>query len=114
MIEAKVFRTLITLYSLFKSERLSANIKLTLHKALIRSVMTYACAAWEFELENHPLKLQQLQNKALRTIGSFPRRTSVHDMHVAFQIPYVYDYITKSCRQQAEVMQKENENFRYI
>jgi hypothetical protein len=29
MIEAKVFRTFIRIYSLFKSERLSANIKLT-------------------------------------------------------------------------------------
>jgi hypothetical protein len=38
-------------------------------------------------------------------------------MHVAFQIPYVYDYITKSCRQQAEVIQNhenENENVRNI
>jgi hypothetical protein len=36
-------------------------------------------------------------------------------MHDAFQIPYVYDYITKSCRQQAEVIQNhENENVRYI
>jgi hypothetical protein len=24
---------------------------------------------------------------------------------MAFQIPYVYDYITKSCRQQAEIIQ---------
>jgi hypothetical protein len=43
MIEAKAFRTFIRIYSLFKSERLNANIKLTLHKALIRSVMTYVC-----------------------------------------------------------------------
>jgi hypothetical protein len=38
-------------------------------------------------------------------------------MHVAFKIPYIYDYITKSCRQQAEVIQNhenENENVRYI
>jgi hypothetical protein len=35
MIEAKTFRTFIIIYSVFKSERLSANIKLTLHKALI-------------------------------------------------------------------------------
>jgi hypothetical protein len=36
-------------------------------------------------------------------------------MHEAFQIPYVYDYITKSCRQQAEVIKNhENENVRYI
>jgi hypothetical protein len=39
-IEAKAFRTFFSLYSLFKSERLSGNIKLTLHKDLIRSVMT--------------------------------------------------------------------------
>jgi hypothetical protein len=46
MIEAKAFRTFIRIYFLFKGERLSANIKLTLHKALIRSVMTYTCPAW--------------------------------------------------------------------
>jgi hypothetical protein len=41
MIEAKAFRAYFRIYSLFKSERLSANNKLTLHKALSRSVMTY-------------------------------------------------------------------------
>jgi hypothetical protein len=30
------------------TDRLSANIKITLHKALITSVMTYACPSWEF------------------------------------------------------------------
>jgi hypothetical protein len=53
MIKVKAFRTFIKIYSLLKSERLSANIKLTLHKALIRSVMTYACPAWEFPPEYH-------------------------------------------------------------
>jgi hypothetical protein len=43
MIEANAFRTFIRIYSLFKSQQLNANIKLTLHKALISSVMTYAC-----------------------------------------------------------------------
>jgi hypothetical protein len=77
--------------------------------------MTYVCPAWEFAAESHLLKLQRLQNKVLRTIGNFPRRTSVRDMHMAFQIPYIYDYITKSCMQQAEVIQiHENENVRYI
>jgi hypothetical protein len=60
-IETKAFRTFIKIYSLFKRERLSTNIKLTLHKALIRSVMTYACPAWEFAVGSHLLKLQQLQ-----------------------------------------------------
>jgi hypothetical protein len=77
--------------------------------------MTCACPAWEFAAETYLLKLHRVQNKVLRAIGSFPRRTSVRDMHVAFQIPYVYDHITKSCRQQAEVIQNhENENVLYI
>jgi hypothetical protein len=84
-------------------------------KALIRSVMTYACPAWELAAESHLLKLQRLQNRVMRTIGNFPRRTSVRDLHVAFQILYVYDFITKLCRQQAEIIQNHhNENVRYI
>jgi hypothetical protein len=107
----KSFRWLLVI----KSERLSANIKLTLHKALIRSVMTYAYPAWEFAAECQLLKLQRLQNKVLRTTDNFPKRTSVRDMHEVFRIPCVYDYITKSCRQQAEVIQNhKHENVRYI
>jgi hypothetical protein len=96
MMEAKAFSTFIRPYSPFKSEWLNAYIKLTLHKALIRSVMTYACPAWEFAAESHLLKLQRLQNKVLHTIGNYTRRTPVRDMHVTFQIPYMYDYLTKS------------------
>jgi hypothetical protein len=77
--------------------------------------MTYACHAWEFAAENHLLKLQRLQNRVLRAIGNFSRHTSLHDMHIAFQIPYVYDDVTKSCRQRAEVIQNhENKNVPYI
>jgi hypothetical protein len=67
--------------------------------------MTYACLAWEFVAETHLLKLQQLQNKILHTVGNFPRGTSVCNMHAAFHIPYVYDYITNLCRQQVKVIQ---------
>jgi hypothetical protein len=84
-IEAKAFRTFIRLYSVFKRERLHTIIKLTLLKALIRFVMTYACPAWEFAAEAHLLKLQRLQNRVLRTIGHFPRHASACDLHVAFQ-----------------------------
>jgi hypothetical protein len=60
-------------------------------------------------------KLQRLQNRVLRTIGNFPRRTTVRDIHVAFQIPHVYDYITKLCMQQAEIIENhDNENVRNI
>jgi hypothetical protein len=77
--------------------------------------MTYASPTWESAADTHLLKLQCLQNKVLRTIGNFPRRTPVHELHTAFNIPYVYDFITKLCRQQAEVMlNHHNENVRNI
>jgi hypothetical protein len=66
MIEAKALRTLEYIpYS--NSEQLSANIKLTFHKALIRSMTTYACPSWEFAADNPLLKLQSLQNEVLHT-----------------------------------------------
>jgi hypothetical protein len=73
--------------------------------------MTCACPAWEFAAESRLLKFQRLQNWVLRAIGNFPRCTSVRDLHVTFQILYIYDFIMKLCRQQAEVIQNhDNEN----
>jgi hypothetical protein len=66
--------------------------------------MTYCCPAWKFVTDSQLLKLQRLQNKVLRTTGNFPRHIPVRDLHMAFKLPYSYDYITKLCRQQAEVM----------
>jgi hypothetical protein len=71
--------------------------------------------AWELAVDNHQVKLQRLQNKVLRTIGNFPKHTPVQDLHMAFKLPYIYDYITKLCRQQAEVIQNhENANVHNI
>jgi hypothetical protein len=101
----KAYRTFVRSYSLFKSDRLSTNSKLNFHKALFRSIMTYACPAWEFAADAHLMKPQRLQNKVLRTIGKFPRNTPISVMHTSLQIPYTYDYITKLCRHQAQVIQ---------
>jgi hypothetical protein len=95
MMEAKTFRTIIRVYSLFKTERLSANVRLTLHKTLIRSIMAYACPSWEYVADTHLTKLQRLQNKVLRTIGNIPRLTPVRYFDMTFKLPYVYNYITK-------------------
>jgi hypothetical protein len=84
MIEAKAFRTFIRIFFLFKSERLRNNIKLILHKALIRSIMANACPAFEIAAGNHLLKLQRLQKKVLLTIGNFPRPTPIRDFHMSF------------------------------
>jgi hypothetical protein len=77
--------------------------------------MTYACPAWKLAADTYLLKLQHLQNKVLRNIGNFPRCTPVRDLHMAFNLPYVHDYITKLCRQQPEVIQNhENEHVRSL
>jgi hypothetical protein len=77
--------------------------------------MTYAIPAWEFAADSHLMKFERLQNKDFRTIRNLPRSTPVRDLHMAFKIPYVYDNITKLCRQQAEVIQNhDNENVRNI
>ena len=96
-------------------QMVTSKFKLTFHKALISSVMTYASPIWKFALDTHLLKMQHLQNKVLRTSGNFPRCTQVHDLHMAFKILYLYDYITKVSRQQAEVIQShDNENVHNI
>jgi hypothetical protein len=99
MTEAKTFRTFIRIFSLLKSERLSTNIKVTLHKAPIRSVMTYACPVCELVADTYLLK-----NKVLQAIENFPRYTPVCDLHTASNLPYVYNYIRKLYGQQPEVI----------
>jgi hypothetical protein len=61
------------------------------------------------------MKLQRLQNRVLRAFGNLDRRTLFRDLHLAFKIPYLHDYITKLCRRQAEViLNHENPNVRAI
>jgi hypothetical protein len=101
-IAAEALRTYVRTCSLFKSGDLSTNIKLTHYEALIRSVMAYDCPIWEHAANDHLLKLQDLQNRVLHAVGNLDKCTPVRELHVAFKIPYVYDYITKLCSTQAQ------------
>jgi hypothetical protein len=77
--------------------------------------MTYGCPVSELAADTYLLKLRSLQNQVLRTTAYFSRYTPVRDLHTAFDLPYVYDYITKVCRQLAELIQNhENEHVRGI
>jgi hypothetical protein len=77
--------------------------------------MIYACPAWKFAADSHLLDLQRLQYRVLRTTGNLPRSTPTRALNPAFQIPYIYDYIIKIFRKQAEVMQNHgNENVRNV
>jgi hypothetical protein len=72
--------------------------------------MTYA---WELAADSCLLKLQRLQNKVIRTVRTFPKCAPVRDLHMTFNLPYVYAYLTKLCRQKLEVIQNyDNEHVR--
>jgi hypothetical protein len=57
---------------------------------------------WELAADAYLLKLQRLQNKVLRITEKFPRCTSVRDLNMAFNLPYVYGYIRTLYWQQAK------------
>jgi hypothetical protein len=48
--------------------------------------------------------LQRLQERVLHAIGNLDRCTLVCELHMDFKIPYMYDYITKLFKTQAEVI----------
>jgi hypothetical protein len=100
---AKAMRTYVRTYSLFKSGCLSTNSKLTLYKALIRSVMTYACPTWEYAADAHLLKFQRLQIRALSLQHILTGAN--HSANCAWFSKFFtcYDCITKLCRTQGEV-----------
>jgi hypothetical protein len=66
--------------------------------------MTYTCPACELAADTYLLKFRRLKIKFLCTSGNFPRFTPIHDLHTACNLSYVYVYITKLCRQQAELI----------
>jgi hypothetical protein len=73
--------------------------------------MTYVCPTWDFSGVTFLMNLQRLQNRVFRAIGKLNRPTPVRDLYLASKITYMYDYITKLCRRQAEViLNKKNSN----
>jgi hypothetical protein len=72
--------------------------------------MINACPAWEFATYTEALAKQGSPHT-----GKFPKCTPVRELIMAFQVPYICVYITKLCRQQAEITQNhENANARDI
>jgi len=65
--------------------------------------------------DTHIMKLHLMQNRVLRTTGNSPRPSPIPDLHMAFRLPYVYDFIAKLCRRPVEVILSHgNENIRII
>jgi hypothetical protein len=78
-------------------------------------VITQDCSIWEFVADTHLIKLQRLENKVPPSTGNYSRSTPVHEKQMGFHLPYVHDYMTKLCIQEAEViLNHDNENVRCI
>jgi hypothetical protein len=86
-----------------QSERLNANIKPLLHKP----VMTYAYPAWQFAADTYLSKSSACKQGSPHC-WQFCEAHTVRDLHVAFKILDVLDFITKLCRQEAEVIQNHH------
>jgi hypothetical protein len=58
--------------------------------------MTYACPPCEFLADTQCNEIATTAKQDFpRTTAKFLRNIQVQDIYNAFQIPYVYDYITK-------------------
>jgi hypothetical protein len=80
-----------------------------LYKALIKSVMTYACppgSTW-YTLTSGNGSTCRTEFSGL--LENLDRHTQVCNLHVTSKISYIYDYINKLCRTKAEVI-LNNEN----
>jgi hypothetical protein len=58
----------------------------------------------QYAVDAHALKLQRLHNRLLRGIGKFDGSTEVREMHMAFKIRNVYDYVIKLCTKHIDVI----------
>jgi hypothetical protein len=75
--------------------------------------MTYACPTFGHAADAHLLQLLRLQNRDLCATENLDNYTPVCVLHVNFKISYVYDYINKLFRIQAEaILNHVNPNVR--
>jgi hypothetical protein len=72
----------------------------------MRSVVTHVCPTWEYvyAADAQLLRLQRLQNRALRAIGNPDRCTPVPELHVLSKfLTCMTTYVTKLCRTKTEL-----------
>ena len=69
--EVKDFRVSIGVCSILRNKQLRSDVRLNVHKTLIRSVMTGSCPVFELSALIYLFKLQSLQDRVLCVSGCF-------------------------------------------
>jgi hypothetical protein len=78
---------------LTRDSTLSLHNKLTLYKLMIRPVLTYVAPIWSNTSSSNYRHLQLLQSKCLRVIGNYSRRTPIPNLHSAFNVEPIQEFI---------------------
>jgi hypothetical protein len=117
MIEAKAFRIFIRIYSLFKCKRLSANIKIIYPQGTDQIYNDLRLSCLGISVRSLPLKIAVHEKEGSVHYCKFCKVHTgprfARDLHTAFNIPYVNDYVAKLCIQKEEEIQNhENEHVR--
>lgn len=105
----KANKALATLYGLMKKNSgLPQFEKLTIYRAYIRPIMTYACPVFNNAAAIHMKKLQVMQNKCLRMALNAPYRTRITSLHKKAKIPTIKSFIDKLTKSFYEKSAKSN------
>lgn len=88
-ITQKAVANLIKFYPFFKNRHFDYKCKVTLYQSLVRSAMLYACPVWSMTCKSNIDKIQRIQNKFLRIIGSFRQYTLISLMHDKLNVEYI-------------------------
>jgi hypothetical protein len=78
-----------------KSSSININLALTVYKALIRPIITYAAPAWGYAPKTQFNKLQVFQNKVLRIITKHPRVTPIDTLHEQTGMETITNHVRK-------------------
>jgi hypothetical protein len=78
--------------------------------------MTYACPTWEFAANTPSVQIAESVKQGSPHHWQFSKvHTLVRELHKAFSILYIYNYMTRLCRKQAQTIQNHgNANVRNI
>lgn len=96
-LRAKAYAQLRNIFPLLNStSKLNIRTSLTIYKALVRSIITYASPVWGHASKTHMSKLQKLQNRVLYTVTKLPRVTPIWTLHKETNMDTIQEYIATS------------------
>ncbi|KAJ8737082.1 hypothetical protein PYW07_000353 [Mythimna separata] len=85
-------------YLLTARSKLSRKCKLRLYTAVIRPIMTYACAIFAHAKPRFLHKMQTLQNRTLRKILGAPYYVRNENLHLDLKIPTIQQFMKRLCK----------------